>query len=100
MRELDALGDPTRRAIFEHLADGPRRVGELAEGFPISRPAVSQHLRILKDAGLVVDRPDGQGRLYAVNAEGVAGVIRYFDRFWQQALRNFQQVVEESQEGK
>jgi DNA-binding transcriptional ArsR family regulator len=97
-RQLDALGDPTRRAIFERLADGPRRVGELAREFPVSRPAVSQHLRALKEAGLVVDRPDGQGRLYQINPEGVAGLRAYFDRFWSQALAAFKQAVEHRDE--
>jgi DNA-binding transcriptional ArsR family regulator len=96
---LDALGDPTRRAIFERLADGPRRVGDLAREFPVSRPAVSQHLRVLKEAGLVVDRPDGQGRLYEINPDGVAGVRAYFDRFWSQALAAFKQAVEQRAEG-
>jgi DNA-binding transcriptional ArsR family regulator len=98
MPELDALGDPTRRAIFEHLADGPRRVGDLARGFPISRPAVSQHLRVLKAAGLVVDRPDGQGRIYAVNGDGVAGLIRYFEQFWTKTLDEFKRLVDEENE--
>jgi DNA-binding transcriptional ArsR family regulator len=97
-RSLDALGDPTRRAIFERLAGGPQRVGELAREFPVSRPAVSQHLRVLKEAGLVIDRPDGQGRLYQLDPEGVAAVRAYFDRFWNQALAAFKEAVEQRDE--
>ncbi len=93
-RQLDALGDGTRRAIFERLADGPRRVGELAQELPVSRPAVSQHLRVLKEAGLVVDRPDGQGRLYQLNPDGIDALRAYLDRFWSQALAAFQAAAE------
>lgn len=96
-RQLDALGDPTRRAIFERLADGPRRVGELAREFPVSRPAVSQHLRVLKEAGLVVDRADGQGRLYQVNPDGINALRAHFDRFWDQALAAFQAAAEDQE---
>jgi DNA-binding transcriptional ArsR family regulator len=97
-RQLDALGDPTRRAIFERLADGPRRVGELARDFPVSRPAVSQHLRVLKEAGLVMDRPDGQGRLYQLNPDGISALRAHFEEFWNQALVAFQSAVEEATE--
>lgn len=93
-RQLDALGDPTRRAIFERLADGPRRVGELAREFPVSRPAVSQHLRVLKEAGLVIDRPDGQGRLYQLNPDGISGLRAHFEEFWDRALVAFQAAAE------
>ena len=93
-RQLDALGDPTRRAIFERLADGPRRVGDLARDFPVSRPAVSQHLRVLKEAGLVMDRPDGQGRLYQLNPDGVSALRAHFDEIWNHALGAFQAVAE------
>jgi DNA-binding transcriptional ArsR family regulator len=86
---LDALGDPTRRQIFEALRHGPRSVGELATGLPVSRPAVSQHLRILKDAGLVVDRRDGTRRLYRVDPSGLTGIRTYFDSFWDEALERF-----------
>ena len=86
---LDALGDPTRRQIFEALRNGPRSVGELASGLPVSRPAVSQHLRVLKDAGLVVDRRDGTRRLYRVDPDGLAGIRTYFDSFWDEALERF-----------
>jgi DNA-binding transcriptional ArsR family regulator len=92
---LNALGDPTRRAIFERLADGPRAVGELAEGLPVSRPAVSQHLKVLKDAGLVRDRRDGTRRLYQLDPEGIEAVRGYFDTFWNHALAAFKTAVEE-----
>jgi len=78
---LDALGDWTRRQILEALRPGPRAVGELARELPVSRPAVSQHLRVLKDAGLVVDRRDGARRLYSVDPEGLARIRAYFDSF-------------------
>ena len=94
---LNALGDPTRRAIFERLADHPSAVGELARDFPVSRPAVSQHLKVLKDAGLVVDRPDGNRRIYQVDPDGVAALRDYLDRFWSRSLASFKHVVEESQ---
>ena len=90
-----ALGDPTRRAIFERLADGPRAVGELADGLPVSRPAVSQHLKALKDAGLVTDRPDGTRRLYQINPDGVGALRSYLDRFWNQSLAAFKRAAEE-----
>jgi DNA-binding transcriptional ArsR family regulator len=86
---LDALGDPTRRQIFESLKTGPRSVGELAEGLPVSRPAVSQHLRILKEAGLVSDRKEGTRRLYRIDPGGLAGLRDYFDSFWGEALERF-----------
>ncbi|HWH06301.1 MAG TPA: metalloregulator ArsR/SmtB family transcription factor [Gaiellaceae bacterium] len=85
----DALGDPTRRRIFERLSGGPRSVGELAEGLPVSRPAVSQHLRVLKDAGLVSDRKAGTRRLYAVDPRGLAAVRADLDRLWGDALERF-----------
>ena len=83
------LGDSTRRAIFERLSDGPLSVGQLAEGLPVSRPAVSQHLRVLKDAGLVSDRKEGTRRLYRVDPSGLAGLRAYFDSFWGEALERF-----------
>lgn len=95
-RQLDALGDPTRRAIFELVATRPRAVVELAERFPISRPAVSQHLRVLKDAGLVTDRAEGTRRVYQLHAAGVASLRAYFDQFWTDALRAFQRDAEAS----
>jgi len=91
---LDALGDPTRRSIFERLAERPQAVGELASDLPISRPAVSQHLKVLKDAGLVIDRPDGNRRIYEVNLDGVGALRAYLDRFWDRALTAFQTAVE------
>jgi DNA-binding transcriptional ArsR family regulator len=92
---LGALSDPTRRAIFERLAGGPRSVGELAEGLPVSRPAVSQHLRVLKDAGLVFDRPDGTRRLYQLDPDGVGALRAYVDQFWTQALAAFKEAAEQ-----
>ena len=91
---MDALGDPTRRAILERLLNGPLPVGELAQTFPVSRPAISQHLRVLKQAHLVVDRAVGNRRLYAVDPAGVEALRAYFDRFWTQALAAFKQVAE------
>ena len=91
---FSALADPTRRAIFERLARGPSAVGDLAREFPVSRPAVSQHLRVLKDAGLVTDRRDGNRRLYAVDPRGVEAMRAYFDSFWSDALAAFQRAAE------
>jgi DNA-binding transcriptional ArsR family regulator len=93
-----ALGDPTRRAIFERLAEGPRAVGELASELPVSRPAVSQHLKVLKDAGLVVDRPDGNRRIYQLNPDGVGTLRAQLDQFWNQALTTYKKVVEQDRE--
>lgn len=95
---LSALGDPTRRAIFESLARGPRPVGEIAAGLPVSRPAVSQHLRVLKDAGLVRDQAAGTRRLYRIDPDGVAGLRSYFDRFWTTALAAFAEAAERDPE--
>jgi DNA-binding transcriptional ArsR family regulator len=92
---LDVLADPTRRSIFERLADGPQAVGDLAAHFPVSRPAVSQHLKALKDAGLVRDRADGRRRIYAVDPTGVEDVRRWLDRFWDRALAAFAAAAEE-----
>jgi DNA-binding transcriptional ArsR family regulator len=91
---LTALGDPTRRAIFEQLRTGPRSVGELAACFPVSRPAVSQHLRVLREAGLVSDRRDGTRRLYRVAPQGVAELRSYLDGFWDEVLAEFKDKVE------
>ena len=88
------MADPTRRAIFERLARGPHAVGELADEFPVSRPAVSQHLRVLKDAGLVADRREGNRRLYRVDPRGVEGMRAYLDSFWSDALAAFQKAAE------
>ena len=93
-RALDALGDPTRRAILDRLRQGPRSVGELAETLPVSRPAVSQHLRVLRDARLVSERREGTRRIYGVAPEGLAAVRAYFDQFWTDALAGFKAVAE------
>ena len=93
--QLDALGDATRRAILEQLLKGPLPVGELAQEFPMTRPAISQHLRVLKRAGLVTDRAMGTRRLYAVNPDAIEALRQYFDRFWSQALAAFKKRVEE-----
>jgi len=90
---LDALGDSTRMAIFQRLANGPMAVHELAESFPVSRPAVSQHLRVLKDAGLVTDRKTGTRRLYQVDPEGVSRLRAHFDQVWDKAMSAFQTSV-------
>ena len=95
---MTALGDPTRRAVFELLADGPRAVGEIASQLPVTRPAVSQHLKVLKEAGLVTDRPDGTRRLYELNPDGIGAVRAYFERFWTQALTSFKHRVEQQEE--
>jgi DNA-binding transcriptional ArsR family regulator len=95
---LTALGDPTRRAIFERLALRPWAVGELASELPVSRPAVSQHLRVLKDARLVVDRRLGNRRIYHVDPDGVQAMRAYLDRFWSKALENYKTVVEQREE--
>jgi DNA-binding transcriptional ArsR family regulator len=93
--KLDALGDATRRAIVGRLLAGPLAVGKLAEGFPVSRPAISQHLRILKQAELVVDESAGTRRLYRLNPPGFDSLREYFDKFWTQALTAFKDKVEE-----
>ena len=91
---LGLLGDPTRRAIFELLARRPCSVGELAQQLPITRPAVSQHLRVLKDGGLVVSRPEGTRRVYRLNPDGVTALRAYLDRIWTDALTAFQKAAE------
>jgi DNA-binding transcriptional ArsR family regulator len=90
---LTALADPTRRAIFERLASSPGAVGELARELPVSRPAVSQHLKVLKSAGLVTDHADGTRRIYSVDSAGVGAIRDYFEQFWQQSLARFQAVA-------
>ena len=90
---FSALADPTRRAIFERLARRPRPVGELARELPVSRPAVSQHLRVLREAGLVSDEKVGSRRLYRVDPDGVAGMRAYLDRFWSDALAAFENAA-------
>jgi DNA-binding transcriptional ArsR family regulator len=94
----DALGDPTRRAIFERLASGPRAVGELAEELPVSRPAVSQHLRVLKEAQLVLDRPVGNRRIYQLDPGGLSALRAQIDQFWSKALASYKQAVEQQTE--
>jgi DNA-binding transcriptional ArsR family regulator len=89
-----ALGDPTRREIFARIAERPRAVGELARDLPVSRPAVSQHLRVLKDAGLVIDRAEGNRRIYQADPAGLAALRAQLDTFWNQALATFEQVVD------
>jgi DNA-binding transcriptional ArsR family regulator len=86
---LTALADPTRRAIFERLAQSPSAVGELARDLPVSRPAVSQHLKVLKSAGLVTDHAAGTRRVYSVDPAGVIAILGYFEQFWQQSLARF-----------
>jgi DNA-binding transcriptional ArsR family regulator len=95
---MQALGDPTRRAIFELLADGPRPVGEIADELPVTRPAVSQHLKVLKDVGLVIDRQQGTRRLYQLDPEGVGALRAYLDQFWDRALASFKQTIEQEPE--
>ena len=95
---LAALGDPTRRAIFERLAERPRAVGELARELPVSRPAVSQHLKVLKDAGLVIDRPAGARRIYQLDPDGVGELRAYLDQFWNKALAAYKTAVEQRPE--
>jgi DNA-binding transcriptional ArsR family regulator len=90
-----ALGDPTRRAIFERLADRPRAVGELASELPVSRPAVSQHLKVLKDARLVVDQRVGTRRIYQLDPDGLGALRGYLDHFWDQALAGYKTAVEQ-----
>jgi len=92
---MSALGDPTRRAIFELLADGPRPVGEIARDLPVSRPAVSQHLKVLEEAGLVTDRQIGTRRLYQLDPDGVSALRAYLDRFWNRALTAFKAAAEQ-----
>jgi DNA-binding transcriptional ArsR family regulator len=91
---LSALSDPTRRRILEELRKGPSPVGELARQVPVSRPAVSQHLRILKDAGLVKDRTDGTRRIYRVDPAGLLELRRYLDGFWDDVLTHFQEAAD------
>ncbi|HET7194478.1 MAG TPA: metalloregulator ArsR/SmtB family transcription factor [Nocardioides sp.] len=95
---LDALGDRTRRAIVQRLADRPRSVQELADQLPVSRPAVSQHLKVLKDAGLVAERTAGTRRIYRLNPEGVAALRDQLDTFWNRALDSYAEVAEQPKE--
>jgi DNA-binding transcriptional ArsR family regulator len=95
---LEALGDPTRRSIFERLRRGATSVTELASELPVSRPAVSQHLRVLKEAGLVSERRDGTRRIYRVDPDGLGEVRDYFDDFWSDVLAAFKDAVERGEE--
>jgi DNA-binding transcriptional ArsR family regulator len=94
----EALGDPTRRAIVACLAERPRAVGELADELPISRPAVSQHLKVLKEAGLVADHAEGTRRVYRLNPAGLAALRDQLETFWNRALEGYQEVVEQPTE--
>jgi DNA-binding transcriptional ArsR family regulator len=97
---MDALGDRTRRAIFEQLRKGPCAVGQIADKLPVSRPAVSQHLRVLKEAGLVTERRNGTRRIYRIDPGGVAGLRAYFDEFWSEALAAFEAAAEAERRSK
>jgi DNA-binding transcriptional ArsR family regulator len=95
---LGALGDPTRRAIFGSLAERPRAVGELAAELPVSRPAVSQHLKVLKEAGLVIEHAAGTRRIYRLNPIGVSALRDQLDTFWNRAMASYKEVVEQPTE--
>ncbi len=92
--DVAILGDPTRKAIFERLARRPSSVGELADTLPVTRQAVSQHLRVLKEGGLVVATPEGTKRIYRINPEGLAAIQAYFQNIWNEALIAFQKAAE------
>lgn len=98
--QLDALGDATRRAIFERLARGPRSVAEIADGLPVSRPAVSQHLKVLREARLVRVRSEGTRNYYEVEAAGLEALRKWLDRFWDRALGAFKEAAEKAQREK
>src|SRR6185503_12693244 len=93
-RLISALADPTRRAVLEKLKDGPRPVGEIAQGLPVTRPAVSQHLKVLKEAGLVTDRSVGTRRIYYIDPKGLGAMRAWLDQFWDSALAAFAAEVE------
>jgi DNA-binding transcriptional ArsR family regulator len=93
---LEALGDPTRRTIFEMLGEGPHAVGDLARRLPVSRPAVSQHLKVLKLAGVVVDRPRGTRRIYEIDRDGLTTLRSYLDGIWTNALDSFKHAAEQA----
>jgi DNA-binding transcriptional ArsR family regulator len=95
---IAALADPTRRAVFERLRGGPRPVVEIARALPVSRPAVSQHLRVLKDAGLVRERREGTRHFYSVNGEGMAALREYVESFWDEALAAFKEAAEKGEQ--
>jgi DNA-binding transcriptional ArsR family regulator len=95
---IRALGDDTRRAIFELLGEGPSPVGEIARRLPVTRPAVSQHLKVLKEAGLVTHRQEGTRHLYQLDPDGLAALRAYFERFWNRALVSFKDAVEQEEQ--
>src|SRR3954454_9077896 len=97
---LSALADPTRRQVFERLRSGPKPVGAIARGMPVSRPAVSQHLKALKEAGLVTDRPEGTRRVYFIDPQGLGALRQWLDQFWDEALAAFQAEVETANDEK
>lgn len=97
---IDALADPTRRLLLERLTAGPRSAGELARGLPMSRPAVSQHLRVLREAQLVSERREGTKRIYRLDSQGLAQLRTYFDGFWQRALDNFTTTADHDTHGR
>ena len=99
-RVFAALHDPTRRAVLEKLRDGPQPVGEIARNLPVTRPAVSQHLKILKDAGLVADRSEGTRRIYSIDPHGLGAMRAWLDQFWDAALTAFAAEIERSNEKK
>ena len=96
---LTALADPTRRDVLERLRSGPRAVGDIARGMSVSRPAVSQHLKVLKEAGLVTDRAEGTRRVYYLDPKGLAALRAWLDQFWDKALAAFQEEVEKPLDG-
>jgi DNA-binding transcriptional ArsR family regulator len=96
---IAALADPTRRAVFERLRGGPRPVVEIARGLPVSRPAVSQHLRVLKEAGLVRERREGTRNFYSVDGDALAELREYFENFWEEALAAFKEAAEKGATG-
>jgi DNA-binding transcriptional ArsR family regulator len=98
-RIFSALHDPTRRAVLERLRGGPRPVGEIARGLPVTRPAVSQHLKILKEAGLVADRSEGTRRIYYIDPKGLGAIRAWLDQFWESALDAFAMALEAEPKG-
>ena len=94
-RVFAALADPTRRAVFERVAKSPQTVGALARQLPVSRPAVSQHLKVLKNAGLVTDQARGAARVYSVDPEGLGPIRRWLDQQWERSLENFKRIAEQ-----
>ena len=94
-RVFAALADATRRAVFEHIAERPQTVGALANRLPVSRPAVSQHLKVLKDAGLVIDEPKGASRIYRIDPQGLGPMRRWLDEQWERSLANFKRLAEQ-----